>query len=61
MNIYLHLEISARELDSKLLLAILAAEKGHNVIISNMREIMNGLRDGLFPPGIFSYKIFNTQ
>ncbi len=56
MNIYLHLEIAARELDSKLLLAILAAEKGHNVIISNMREIMNGLRNGVFPPGIFHTK-----
>ena len=56
MNIYLHLELSV-ELDSKLLLATLAAEKGHNVIISNMREIMSGLRAGVFPPGIFQLSL----
>ena len=33
MNIYLHVEISARELDSKLVLAILAASRGHEVIV----------------------------
>ena len=32
MNIYIHVEISVRELDSKLLLATLAASKGHQVI-----------------------------
>ena len=34
MNIYINVEISARELDSKLLLATLAAAKGHHVIVS---------------------------
>jgi hypothetical protein len=33
MNVYLHVEISARELDSKLLLATLAASKGHEIIV----------------------------
>ena len=33
MNIYLHLETSVRELDSKLLLAVLAASKGHEVVL----------------------------
>lgn len=56
MNIYLHVELSFRELDSKLLLAILAAENGHQVIISNMSEIMQGIRLGVFPPGIFHTK-----
>ena len=33
MNIYINVEISARELDSKLLLATLAAAKGHDIIV----------------------------
>ena len=53
MNIYLHVELSARELDSKLLLATLAAEKGHQVVISIISEIMSGLNNGIFAPGIF--------
>ena len=47
MNIYLHVELSARELDSKLLLATLAAEKGHQVVISIISEIMSGLNNVL--------------
>ena len=39
MNIYLHLEISARELDSKLLLAILAAARGHEVVVANIEVL----------------------
>ena len=45
MNIYLHVEISARELHSKLLLAILAAAKGHDVIVSELEIILKGLGD----------------
>ncbi len=56
MNIYLHLEISARELDSKLLLATLAAAKGHQVIISNLSGIINGLKTGVLLPGIYHTK-----
>ncbi len=56
MNIYLHVEISVRELDSKLLLAVLAASKGHHVIISSMTEIINGIRTGILKPGIFHTK-----
>ena len=37
MNIYINVEISARELDSKLLLAILAAAKGHEIIVSEKK------------------------
>ena len=36
MNIYLHTEIAARELDSKILLAVLAAARGHQVIVSDI-------------------------
>lgn len=56
MNIYLHCEISARELDSKLLLATLAAAKGHQVIISSLSEIIHGLKTGILAPGIFHTK-----
>ncbi len=56
MNIYIHVEISSRELDSKLLLATLAAERGHHVIVSNLSEIMNGFNSGVFNPGIFHTK-----
>ena len=56
MNIYLHCEISARELDSKLLLATLAAAKGHQVVVSNLSEIIHGLKTGILAPGIFHTK-----
>ena len=56
MNIYLQVEISSRELDSKLLLAILAASRGHQVIISNVEIIEKGLKRGWLPPGIFHTK-----
>ena len=41
MNIYLHVEISSRELDSKLLLATLAASRGHDVIVSDLAGILS--------------------
>ena len=56
MNIYLHVEVSVRELDSKLLLAVLAASKGHQVILSSMGEIIKGLKMGALTPGIFHSK-----
>ena len=56
MNIYLHVEISSRELDSKLLLAILAASKGHQVIVSDLVGIEKGIKSGALAPGIFHTK-----
>ena len=56
MNIYLHLEISVRELDSKLLLAVLAAARGHQVIVSDMESILKGINNGVLAPGIFHTK-----
>ena len=56
MNIYLHVEISARELDSKLLLAILAAARGHEVVVANIEVIEKGLLRGWLPSGIFHTK-----
>jgi surface carbohydrate biosynthesis protein len=56
MNIYLHVEISARELDSKLLLAIIAASRGHQTIVSSLEVIEKGLTKGWLPSGIFHTK-----
>jgi surface carbohydrate biosynthesis protein len=56
MNIYIHLETSVRELDSKLLLAVVAASKGHEVIISDQESIIKGLERKLLTPGIFHTK-----
>ena len=56
MNIYLHVEISIRELDSKLLLAVIAASRGHQVLISDISEIERGFRKGILNPGIFHTK-----
>ena len=53
MNIYIDVEISSRELDSSLLLAILAASKGHKVLISRLSEIILGFKSGILAPGIF--------
>ena len=44
MNIYQHVEIAIRELDSKLLLATLAASRGHQVIVSDVESIEKGLK-----------------
>ena len=56
MNIYLHTEIAARELDSKILLAVLAAARGHQVIISDVEAIEKGICRGILSPGIFHTK-----
>ena len=56
MNIYLHIELAVRELDSKLLLATLAASRGHQVIISDLESIIKGMNMGILSPGIFHTK-----
>ena len=56
MNIYINIEISDRELDSKLLLAVMAAARGHQVIVSDNSGIDRGFRSKLFAPGIFHTK-----
>ena len=56
MNIYMHCEVSSRELDSKLLLAILAASRGHQVIVSDQESIIKGLVRKFLFPGIFHTK-----
>ncbi len=56
MNIYLDVETAVRELDSKLLLGVLAASRGHEVIISHKTEILRGMNNGILSPGIFHNK-----
>ncbi len=56
MNIYQHVEIVIRELDSKLLLATLAASRGHQVIVSDVESIEKGLKKKVLAPGIFHTK-----
>jgi surface carbohydrate biosynthesis protein len=56
MNIYLPIELSVRELDSKLLTATLAASRGHDVLISDLEPIEKGIDKGILPPGIFHTK-----
>ena len=56
MNIYISLEVAARELDSKLLLAVLAASKGHEVVVSGFGEILNALKTKTLKPGIVHTK-----
>lgn len=56
MNIYLHTEIAMRELDSKILLGILAASRGHQVIVSDIETIEKGIFRGILAPGIFHTK-----
>ena len=56
MNIYLHLEVLNRELDSKLLLATIAASRGHEVIVSDQESIIKGLTRKFLSPGIFHTK-----
>lgn len=56
MNIYVHVEIAERELDSKLLLAVLAASRGHSVLIADGHRIMQGTNRRFLAPGIFYNK-----
>lgn len=56
MNIYQHVEHAARELDSKLLIATIAAARGHQVVISDLEVIEKGIRRGVLTPGIFHTK-----
>jgi surface carbohydrate biosynthesis protein len=56
MNIYLSVELAVRELDSKILLATLAAARGHQVIVSEQNIIKRSLKSGVLDPGIFHAK-----
>lgn len=51
MNTYIKMEIKARELGGRLLLALAAAERGHSVLLGDVLPLMK--RSNLVPPGIF--------
>lgn len=48
--------MSVREIDANMLLAVLAANKGHQVLISDLSSIDTGLKMELIAPGIFNTK-----
>lgn len=56
MNIYIPIEVKARELEGRGLLAIIAAERGHNVIIGEKKDTNGLAKSGLLPPGIVHMK-----
>ena len=53
MNIYILIEIKKRELNSKLLLALEAATRGHDVYLG---DLMPYIKKKLFKSGIFHHK-----
>lgn len=56
MNIYIPIEIKARELDGRTLLALAAAERGHTVVFGDMSDIIGLAVRGIFPPGLIHMK-----
>jgi surface carbohydrate biosynthesis protein len=55
MNIMIQMEIKARELESRGLLALVAAERGHNVLLGDVRRYLTA-RMHDFAPGVFHDK-----
>ncbi|MCC5943270.1 MAG: hypothetical protein JJU37_17130 [Balneolaceae bacterium] len=56
MNIYIPIEVKARELEGRGLLAIVAAERGHRVILGNKSETRGLCKKALLPKGILHEK-----
>lgn len=56
MNIYIPIEVKARELEGRGLLAIAAAERGHNVILGEKRDTLSLAMKGYLAPGIIHEK-----
>lgn len=58
MNIYIRIEVLAREMQGRLLLALVAAERGHEVLIGkhNARRVLGDEASSGYPPGIFHDK-----
>lgn len=52
MNIYIPIEIKIRELESRLLLALEAASRGHDVILGDKASTINAAVKGKLKPGI---------
>lgn len=56
MKIYLHIEVLLRELDNRLLLAVLAASRGHDVILGDISSLTAGASRGTLTGGVFLTK-----
>lgn len=54
MNIYIKMEVRARELEGRLLLALAAAERGHHVLLGDLRTLLS--HRTWLPPGIYHDK-----
>ena len=53
MNVYIIVEVAARELEARLLLGLVAAERGHDVLLG---EVDPRLDPAAMPPGLFHDK-----
>lgn len=56
MNLYLPIEVKLRELESKTLLAFVAAERGHLVLLGSKSDTLVPANQGKLPPGIVHMK-----
>jgi surface carbohydrate biosynthesis protein len=56
MNLYLPIEVKVRELESKLLLAFAAAERGHEVLIGSKTDVLVPALQGKLPKGVIHLK-----
>lgn len=57
MNVYIRIELLTRELQGRLLLALVAAERGHGVLLGKFNHgLLTGGRRGTLPPGVFHDK-----
>jgi len=50
VNVYLKMEIKARELEGRLLLGMVAAERGHTVLLGDVRPLIQATE---LPPGVY--------
>lgn len=53
MDVYIQMEIKARELEGRTLLALAAAERGHHVLLGDVERYLDA---GVLPPGLFHDK-----
>jgi surface carbohydrate biosynthesis protein len=56
MNIYIPIEIKVRELEGKFLLALIAAERGHTVLLGDKSDTRKLAVKGILPQGIYHNK-----
>ena len=56
MNIYIPIEVKAREVEGRTLLALAVAERGHVVLLGGKEDTVGLTRSGLLKPGILHEK-----